>query len=268
MKDVNIVKYGFFDSKKQYPNVKKSPPRTVTTFELDYLLSCDDSAVSFVDGTAHALQPQTIILRKPGQISNSLLHFKCYCLHLQIEQPSPFFSEIAALPDYYPPAGKDGYKPLLEELFKHLSAAEKNAEDYFSAAKLLELLYRLKKDGNAKNKTPAFKRENEKIKAAIGYMKENFGQKITLQTLGKITGYTPNHFQKLFLDAVLISPQKYLENIRIKNAKYLLSQTEKPIAEIAYECGFSSQSHFSAAFKSAVKITPYAFRLSSMVVYE
>ena len=269
MKIGNILKYGIFDSKKQYAGMKKTPKRSVVAFEFDYILSCEDTAVSFIDGESYPLKEHTLIVRKPEQTSNSILHFKCYCLHLQIDERSPFYGELSALPSYYPFVDGARYREIFEKLFKHLSASESNMDDDYTASKILELFYFLKKDGGkTPEKNPAVLGDPDKIRRAIEYMKENFQQKITLATLGELTGYTPNHFQKIFSQSVRVSPQKYLENLRLKYAKYLLSQTEKPIVEIAYDCGFSSQSHFTKTFKTVVKTTPYEFRRSSMVVYE
>ena len=114
----------------------------------------------------------------------------------------------------------------------------------------MELFYRLSKD-SPHNKTirkSSFQKENSSIQQAVSYIKKNFDQHISLRTLGELTGYTPNHFQRVFTKIMNISPQKYLENIRISQAKHLLATSDMPIVEIAYACGFSSQSYFSLLF--------------------
>ena len=98
-------------------------------------------------------------------------------------------------------------------------------------------------------------------------MKKHLSEKITLNMLGNLTGYTPNHFQRLFFESTGVSPQKYLEGLRIRHAKYLLAKGEKELAEIAYECGFSSQAYFSALFKRETLLTPKEFRNMSLSSY-
>ena len=63
------------------------------------------------------------------------------------------------------------------------------------------------------------------------------------------------------------TPQQYLLEERIRRAKLLLVQTEKTISEIAYECGFASQSHFSLRFKQAAYCTPGEYRQRSIERY-
>ena len=66
----------------------------------------------------------------------------------------------------------------------------------------------------------------------------------------------------------LFHPQKFLEKIRIDNAKFLLVQNEMSIAEVAYACGFSSQSYFTKAFKEVTMQTPGEFLKTSFVKYD
>ena len=50
--------------------------------------------------------------------------------------------------------------------------------------------------------------------------------------------------------------REYVEDRRIRKAVNLLVETDLTLSEIAYECGFSSQSYFSYAFKKKMNLTP------------
>jgi AraC-like DNA-binding protein len=52
----------------------------------------------------------------------------------------------------------------------------------------------------------------------------------------------------------------YLRERRLKEACRLLAETRKPLAEIAYDCGFSSQSRMTTVFRQALDTTPLAYR--------
>ncbi|WP_394351870.1 substrate-binding domain-containing protein [Spirosoma agri] len=56
----------------------------------------------------------------------------------------------------------------------------------------------------------------------------------------------------------------YLAEIRLKKAKNLLRETTKPMAEIAYETGFSSPAYFTTFFKQHAQKTPSEYRKSSV----
>ncbi len=269
MKIGQILKYGSYNSKKAQEKVKISSKRNVEYFEFDYILSCDKNATSYINEKSCKLEPNMLILRKPGQISNSRLHFKCYCLHLRIEPDSPFFEDLCAMPEYYTLINDKTYQPLFESLFRHLIKCPTPENDYFTSAKLLELIYHLKKDSkrNQKINQTALKRENRFIQKAISYLNQNYQKEITLKKLGEITGYSPNHLQRIFTDVMGLSPQAYLEKLKIDHAKFFLSQNENTLADVAYKCGFSSQSYFSKLFKKHTLLTPSEFRRSATFKY-
>jgi AraC-like DNA-binding protein len=50
-------------------------------------------------------------------------------------------------------------------------------------------------------------------------------------------------------------PHAYLESVRIRHAQQLIA-AGKPLAAVAAEVGFSSQSHLSNRFKQLIGVTP------------
>ncbi|HWJ92231.1 MAG TPA: substrate-binding domain-containing protein [Flavisolibacter sp.] len=52
----------------------------------------------------------------------------------------------------------------------------------------------------------------------------------------------------------------YILNVRLQKAKYLLSQEDLTIAEVAFKVGFSSQAYFSTVFKSKFSCTPSVYK--------
>ena len=53
----------------------------------------------------------------------------------------------------------------------------------------------------------------------------------------------------------------FRSKVRLEHAIVLLSNTDKPIDEIAYECGFKSTSYFSYAFKKEFLVSPLKYRM-------
>ncbi|WP_461142480.1 hybrid sensor histidine kinase/response regulator transcription factor [Spirosoma pomorum] len=58
----------------------------------------------------------------------------------------------------------------------------------------------------------------------------------------------------------------YITEIRLKKAKYLLRESNKPMSEIAYELGFSSPAYFTTFFKQHTRKTPSDYRKSPSTV--
>ena len=78
--------------------------------------------------------------------------------------------------------------------------------------------------------------------------------------LAALVHLSPTYFRMLFCREIGVSPRKFLENSRIERAKKLLLTENQPLAELALELGFSTQSHFGEVFRSAVGMTPARYR--------
>lgn len=58
----------------------------------------------------------------------------------------------------------------------------------------------------------------------------------------------------------------YIAEIRLRKAKRLLTETDKTMAEIAYETGFGSPAYFTTFFKQRIQKTPTEYRRSPVSV--
>lgn len=76
----------------------------------------------------------------------------------------------------------------------------------------------------------------------------------------KATGYSPPQFRRLFHEWVGCSPQEYLNQRRIEEAKHLLETTHLPAGMVAEYVGFHSLSHFTRFFKKQVGTTPRQYQ--------
>ncbi|MBI4785274.1 MAG: helix-turn-helix transcriptional regulator [Oscillatoriophycideae cyanobacterium NC_groundwater_1537_Pr4_S-0.65um_50_18] len=94
----------------------------------------------------------------------------------------------------------------------------------------------------------------------LDYIHDHLDQEITLADLAALLSMSQFHFSHLFKQAIAITPYQYLLQQRIERAKQLLKQTDQPIMEIAFQCGFNSHSHLSKQFRQLTGITPTAYR--------
>jgi AraC family transcriptional regulator len=82
----------------------------------------------------------------------------------------------------------------------------------------------------------------------------------SLEEMAAGAGVTPSHFCRIFKKANGVSPHQYVVKARIDRARDLLSQSATPVAQIADRLGFTSQSHFTRAFRLHTGRTPSDFR--------
>ena len=67
-------------------------------------------------------------------------------------------------------------------------------------------------------------------------------------------------FKRDFLQLFSVQPGKWLTEKRLEGAHHLLLTTDKPILNIAMECGFGNYTHFSRVFKNFFGISPLQCR--------
>lgn len=82
----------------------------------------------------------------------------------------------------------------------------------------------------------------------------------SLEALAAQAGITPSHFCRVFRKATGLSPHQYVMKTRLDRAQQMLVQSDMPLATIAESLGFTSQSHFTRAFRQFAGETPSDFR--------
>ena len=85
---------------------------------------------------------------------------------------------------------------------------------------------------------------------------------ITVERLAELAGLSVSTFKREFQKLYFESPATYFRTKKIEKAVELLSATNLRATEIAYECGFSSVSHFSRTFKQIMSISPTKYKLN------
>jgi AraC-like DNA-binding protein len=99
-----------------------------------------------------------------------------------------------------------------------------------------------------------------KLKRVIDFIEANLQESIGLDDLARAAGLSANHFLRVFKLTTGETPYHFLRTRRLERARHLLSDNAMPLAELALECGFANQAHFTAAFSREVGISPGRYR--------
>lgn len=91
-------------------------------------------------------------------------------------------------------------------------------------------------------------------------MLKNLAGDLRLADLAQACELSLAHFSRSFRKTFGAPPYRWLQTRRIERAKALLAETGRPIAEIAVDCGFAEQSHFTKVFTGFVGVSPGAWR--------
>jgi AraC family transcriptional regulator len=104
-----------------------------------------------------------------------------------------------------------------------------------------------------------------KLNQTLEYIHTHLEREIKLEDLAKVVGMSPYYFCRMFKQAVGVAPYRYVIQQRVERAKQLLKNAEFVIADIALQCGFASQSHFTKHFRQLTGLTPKVYRESLCV---
>lgn len=87
-------------------------------------------------------------------------------------------------------------------------------------------------------------------------------QRMTLEELADVAGFSRAHFAATFKAATSISVHEFLLRLRIQTAAKLLLSTDLSLVDISLQTGFQNQAHFTTVFKKMTSATPGRWRES------
>ena len=262
MKICELTEYGIFDTKTAFPGRRRTLARKVTEYEIEFYTAVTGHAV--LNERVYDIAPGTLICSKPGDVRGSVFDFRCFFIHANFEEESPYRALLDSFPSFYNIIDRENYGRIFEDLIRHLLGEGYSPDSNYVNAKLLELFYYLEKDAqrnrNYLEHTARRIQTDSAIPQAVEFIRANYYKDIALADIAYVTGYSPNYFHHVFTSVMGRTPQRYLLDVRLRHAKYLLAQPEKTLSEIAYECGFSSQAYFTEQFKRMTYTTPGQYR--------
>lgn len=112
--------------------------------------------------------------------------------------------------------------------------------------------------------TPASSLERamkQSLMTVIHHIHTYYHQKITLQSLADLVGYSISHFGRFFKTSMGQTPSEYIISYRLYKSCELLRGSNKSVLETAMECGFSNVNYYIKIFKEKYGYTPYQYRL-------
>lgn len=153
---------------------------------------------------------------------------------------------------------------LIHSLALTMRSAFENREftDYLYIDSLVNVLamYLLKAHSDCHTVAHKTPRPQRWLRQTLDYIHDSLGQDLRLSTLAHIAQMSESSFCHLFKEQMGISPHQYVIRQRIEKARLLLIEKKLPIVEIAYDCGFNSQSHLTLYFRQHLGITPKAYQ--------
>ena len=98
------------------------------------------------------------------------------------------------------------------------------------------------------------------MRRIIGYIRNNYMRKITLDEIAEQVYMSKSHVSKIFNEEMGVSLTAFINGVRVEKAKILLSDASLSVADIAQLTGFEDQSYFTKQFKLLTGLSPKKYR--------
>lgn len=243
-----ILSAGLFESAKRYPNMTVSRVRTVHTFELEYYFEDGNSAV--INDKAHPVRRGSILFARPGDTRYSRLHFTCRFIHFLLPDP-----RLAAALEGIPPVSPAADTRKTDSMFADIISHFYSGDPLDNLAASAELIMMLRELSSPEAPGPLIRAQR--------FIESSYAADLTAQDIADACSVSVSWLYKLFREALDTTPGEYLMRCRLAAAKDLLTNTPLPLSEIAFRCGFNSQSYFSDCFRRSAGISPKDYRKNS-----
>jgi transcriptional regulator GlxA family with amidase domain len=112
---------------------------------------------------------------------------------------------------------------------------------------------------------PLFTKETDdaRVRKAMLLIERHLGDPLSAEFIAQHVNVSVRHLERLFQAELGMSPLAFAFSLRMNNAHSLLVTTQSSVIDIALQCGFLSNSHFSRCFRSAHGKTPTQVRVEA-----
>ena len=98
------------------------------------------------------------------------------------------------------------------------------------------------------------------MRRVLFWCQDHFTEQVTIPMASKALFISESQLSHLFSGRIHVGFREYINSLRVQAATVMLTETDKPISEIAFDCGFTSFSTFNRAFRQSLGMTPREIR--------
>ena len=99
-----------------------------------------------------------------------------------------------------------------------------------------------------------------RIQVVVDYLTPHLNEPFTIQSLSEMAQVSQTSFRRLFKAHTGKSPSDNIRELRMTSAARMLLTSDREIAEIGYQVGFSDANYFSRTFRQVFGVSPHQYR--------
>lgn len=212
-------------------------------------------------GSTDILQPDSFGVVAPGEVHANHAVTEERTLH-------SMYVDASVIEDVAAQFGSSGYQfrsrlhrdPQARRALANLHSALMDESDTFLGTETFYRVFGFLLERHGEDVTPSsLRRDPAKVRLARSIMNEQFGSSLDINELAHLCGCSACHLIRLFRRETGMTPHAYLMEVRLCHARSLLAGSN-PISEIAFDAGFTDQSHLTRRFRARYGLTPAEYR--------
>jgi len=139
-------------------------------------------------------------------------------------------------------------------------------EGFYALMELFYLLYELSKFDDARElSSSSFARvksstESRRVAKVKDYITTHYIEEIRLEQMSAMVSMSPTAFSRFFKLRTGKTLAEYIVDIRLGHATRKLIDTNEPVSQICFSCGFNTLTNFNRLFKKRKGCSPSEFR--------
>lgn len=258
---LHITDIGYYPKARHHFRERKSP---ITQYVFIY---CTEGAGWFrIGGKTFPVGPDQYFILPAGQPhaykADEQNPWTIYWIHFK-GRLAAHFAQPCACPVEIKPGAHSRISDrilLFEEIFRTLEMGYSHENLLYACSIFHHYLGTLRYLRQYRDAVRPDTETNDMVTAAIHFMKENVGKKLTLNEMASQAGYSPSHFSQLFCRRTGYPPLAYFNQLKIRQACRLLDFTDMKINQICYKIGIEDSYYFSRLFSKVMGMPPSRYK--------
>ena len=233
--------------------------RTVRHYELEYIVSSQDGYI-VTDSIPVPVSKGDLLFRYPGMEVEGIGIYHSRFIEFDLNEFAEESDTLKRIPVIFhnweeltaEEAGFCGFR---------LAADASDAQILLWRADVLRLVACLLKETEKNGeRMEQENRQLQKIRKALAFVQEHYGEEITVEQLAILSGYSTFHFCRLFKSITQLTPMQYIVRYRMQKARERLISTEDKMETIMTQVGFHNYGYFWRTFKKLYGFSPREYR--------
>ena len=99
-----------------------------------------------------------------------------------------------------------------------------------------------------------------RLNQLMAWLEDHYAEDVSWETLAEKFSLSLRTLHRQLKQHTGLTPQRYLNRLRLIKARHLLRHTDDSVTDIAYRCGFGDSNHFSTLFRREFSWSPRDIR--------